>query len=163
VNGSLLNCRIKARVYRSSEAFVVDFCRRSGDAVAFQQTFTRAMQHLLANFKAVAADTEKALLWYSTEPSSDPCMAIDSLEEAALDPLLDMLRDTSPTQQAEALAALVTMAVASTAGSIAVCAALGREADILKACTSSCRAEVSYPASQLEAVLHERCSQVGVC
>jgi len=168
VNGSLLNCRLKARVYRYSEVLVVDFRRRSGDAVAFQQTFTRAAQHLLGYFTAVTADEARKVPrpQPSFELPSDYLKSKGYPEEALLDPLLDMLRDVSPAgqaQKAEALAALVTVAVSSTLGAITVAAAMSREADILKACMSSCLAEVSYTAARLEAVLHEHCGQLEVC
>jgi len=161
VNSSILICRLKARVYRFSDALVVDFCRRSGDALAFQHTFVRASQHLLQSFTAVeAAGAEKIQQpWQSAELLLDSPKTADCLEEPALDPLLDMLRDTSPAgpaQQAEALVALIATALASSAGAIGVCAARGREADIFKACASSCHKAVSYHAEQLEALLLEK-------
>lgn len=162
VNGILLHCRLKARVYRSLGGLVVDFCRRSGDALAFEQTYDRAVQHLLKDFSATAAVRAGS----EVRRGSAEEVPSAALEDAALDPLLELLRDASPAaqaQKAEALAALVTTALASTAGAITVCAALGRDAELLKACASSCRTEVSYPASQLEAVLHEHCGQIGVC
>jgi len=164
VNGSLLNCRLKARVYRSSQALVVDFCRRSGDVVAFQQTFERAVLHLLESFSAEEADSAEKI--QQSWPSVDLPPVSSKEAEAALDPLLDILRDTSPAgqaQQAEALVALMTIALASSAGAVAVCTAWGREADIFKACASSGDRDVSYPAARLEAVLLERCGQIGIC
>mmetsp|Transcript_60048 Transcript_60048/g.106870 ORF Transcript_60048/g.106870 Transcript_60048/m.106870 type:complete len:342 (+) Transcript_60048:151-1176(+) len=172
VNGSLLHCRLKVRIFRSaelkqSEKLMVDFCRRSGDAVAFQRIFSRSVQHLLTEFNA--ADGSEAILPYLGETDDAPFQIhiVSDPAELTLVPLLEMLQgDASPAQlaqQAEAIAALAALASASTTSAVAVCAALEQLArpGILEACASSCRAEVAYPAACLTKTLRDQCGWVG--
>eukprot|EP00931_Biecheleriopsis_adriatica_P054192 TRINITY_DN31861_c0_g1_i1.p1 TRINITY_DN31861_c0_g1~~TRINITY_DN31861_c0_g1_i1.p1 ORF type:complete len:326 (-),score=89.03 TRINITY_DN31861_c0_g1_i1:246-1223(-) len=150
-----LYCRVKARVYQCAEQnssnLIVDVCRRSGDSVAFQQTFARLAQHLLSRFSAANATTEAFAAALQPQASLPP-LPLDETDDPAVAPLLELLQGEE-TEQAEAVAALATVASASTAGAAAVGAALGQLASQLDACTSNGRAEVYIPAARLEAAV----------
>jgi len=165
INGSLLHCRIKVRIFRSksdSEELMVDFCRRSGDAVAFQKIFSRTVQHVLAKFNA-ADDSEVYASRLGVE-DVPPVNRVADPTELTLVPLLEMLQgDASPElAQAEAVAALAALASASTTSAVAVCAALEQLArpGVLEACAANCRTEVAYPAACLTKTLRD-CGWVG--
>jgi len=163
INGSLLHCRIKVRIFRSESdsELMVDFCRRSGDAVAFQKIFGRTVQHLLAKFNA--ADDSEVYASRLGVADVPPVNRAADPTELTLVPLLEMLQgDASPELAQEAVAALAALASASTTSAVAVCAALEQLArpGVLEACAANCRTEVAYPAACLTKTLRD-CGWVG--
>lgn len=163
VNGLLSNCVLKAQVFlaqgisSSKQLVLVEFIRRSGDAISFQSIFRKALQHVGSVFQLV-------------ENSPKPCTADalpmlpkgdHELSVSMLTPLTTMLQDTAATEQvqAEVTAALLALAVAGAAG--IVCEALTQLAnsDILAACVRSCHVQVSIPARELVSVLHDKCGR----
>jgi len=78
VNAILLQCKLKTRIYRCSEhdphELLVEFCRRSGDAVAFQRSFARARRHLLAKF-GTADSMDKFGTAHSMDESPLACLS----------------------------------------------------------------------------------------
>lgn len=161
VNGCLVPCRLKVRIYcdeEDAQRLVVSFSKRSGDALAFQKTVARALDDIRLEFEAAQEFPEDVLASSDTQrPTGLPIAPTEPM----LLPLLDMLQDDgSPTalaRCAEALAALTALATMNSASAISVRAALGQLQwlNLLKAFTSSSQVEIAYPARRLETFLHE--------
>jgi len=161
VNGCLVPCRLKVRIYCDEEdtrRLVVSFSKRSGDALAFQKTVARALDDLTLEFEAAQEIPEDVLA--SSEPQR-PTELPETLTESMLLPLLNMLQDdgspTAPARCAEALAALTSLATMNSASAVSVRAALGelQWLNLLKAFTFSSQVEIAYPARRLETFLAE--------
>lgn len=153
-----LSCALKVRIFRVAERpcersrLVVEFQRRSGDSIAFNQIFGLAKQGLLRQF----ASHEHQLSEVATErPAKGNAFSasVATAESDDLQPLMDMLVDRSSTEQAEAVAALVAFASASAAGSCAICTLLQDLPAVLGTLLGSSQLKVSYPTARLVSTL----------
>jgi len=116
VGGILLNCLVKVRICRSEvkpgqSSLLLLFSRFSGDSIAFSRVFSLAS----AFFSVEGSRCTNAQC-----PRPRPQLRQDFV---SVQPLLDMVMDSSPQHQTEALAALAGLATTAETAS-ALCAAL---------------------------------------
>mmetsp|Transcript_98840 Transcript_98840/g.178438 ORF Transcript_98840/g.178438 Transcript_98840/m.178438 type:complete len:379 (-) Transcript_98840:586-1722(-) len=173
VNCCPTHCMLKVRVLQGEQrpgqgqqVLLIEFCRRKGDALAFQMLFHQAEDFLLNKFAPASAAPRDAHL--TPMPLLLPNSAASFAATASpleLTPLLAMLKEgdrvdeETQAQQAEALAALKALATWSTTGAATCCAALEflSPPGILASCICSCSLEVSFLASCLASTLAEKC------
>jgi len=152
VSGCPMHCLLKARVWRSDAEVLVEFCRRRGDSLVFQNIFQKAVQFLMTKFDSA---TEAAMSDVAPPPAPKQLTLACSATPSELLPLFDMLNSNLESAQAEAIASLVAVATLSTAGAAAVCDALlaFSDPDFLTTCIESSCSEVSFPAMCLQSTL----------
>jgi hypothetical protein len=109
-------CTLKARAYREENSIVaLEIQRRSGDIMTFSGVYQQIAKYLQAeqNFVIISGSPEAAKAPSMQAPALPPDIAAPEGQDAIADmqPLLDMAAMTySPTLQAEAAAAIASMA-----------------------------------------------------
>lgn len=161
-------CALKVRAFAisappgSKPQALVEFRRRRGDAVAFNEVFVEAAERLRVIDPAVNCPKGKMPVIGAAVATQVPLVVPTSpaeVEVADCQPLLDMMAsESSPGLKAEAVAALVALANAHAAGAVTVCAALVQVQEALAGILiAAARAEVgidvSYPAAMLFACI----------
>lgn len=106
-------CTMKVRVFQEREHFAIEFQRRKGDAIAFNNVFKQACRYLKSIPFSIVPNAGEEPKMASFAPPPLPGQQVSSVDEAAavLAPLLDIAKlTTAPRLQAEAAAGLATMA-----------------------------------------------------
>jgi len=106
-----LMCTTKIRVYnQGSNQFAVEFQRRAGDSIAFNQTFQGASAYLKKHFTSAGGSPEVQAINFEPPPLPADFAAINISEEDLM-PILDMASLAgSPWLQAEAASSLCKLA-----------------------------------------------------
>lgn len=156
VGGNFTNCLLKVRVLRppgqESQGLLVEFNRRQGDVVSFGHFFAQASAHLLRCFPGSlgrSPASQAQALQMPPVPSVPEKLAAP---QGDLQPLLDMvMNNDAPPLQAEAMAALVTIAGAGAASAAAMCGVLAslQLQEVLVSLWTDARIDVAYPAARL--------------
>lgn len=156
--GALTSCTLKARAFVIGEAdqqepqVLIECVRYGGDPFAFDAVFEALREKLDQDGgSSHPAAAEREVL---TAPVIDHDGAAGLVgPSTGLQPLIDMLADSaSPQLQAESLAALVTLANASAAEAVVVCAAVAGAQGVLAgllASAASLNVEIAYSAARL--------------
>eukprot|EP00933_Yihiella_yeosuensis_P009983 TRINITY_DN1161_c0_g5_i1.p1 TRINITY_DN1161_c0_g5~~TRINITY_DN1161_c0_g5_i1.p1 ORF type:complete len:392 (+),score=72.34 TRINITY_DN1161_c0_g5_i1:140-1315(+) len=165
------HCLVKLRVFHLQapgsphKQVLVECSKRRGDSVAFTKVQSNLKKYLYRKFapanrdgmahpKAPAAGSLDGEGHLNTLPLPPLPNEVESVTPAELTPLL------FGSSTAEAVSALAAVASASTAGAVAVCAALrefSKWSDIPAFCHESYDPEVSLPATSLISSLRTHC------
>jgi len=153
-------CSIKIRAFAvplepgAKPEVLVEVRKVKGDSVAFKEVFDQASQRLRDIDPDVRRLKGKMPIIGGAAVAAQPTGVVATSD---CQPHVDMMTSCSPELQAEAVAALASLASANAAGAIPVCAALVKAQEVLEALagifTATAHAElsieVSYPAAQL--------------
>jgi len=146
-------CTMKVKVCHQEDGqFAIEFQRRQGDSIAFNNVFNKAAQFLKSHGLSDVSSEARSLVDLSPPPL--PIQLASIVDETALTALLDLATLTgSPSLQAEAASALAEIAE-DDAQCVLLCTEHALQ-DVMKLFHTSAP-EVDYPAARLTHLLARR-------
>jgi len=145
-------CTMKVKVFHQEDGqFAIEFQRRQGDSIVFNNVFNKALQFLKHRLAGVSC---KARSLADLSPPTLPIQLASVVDETALTALLDLATLTGlPSLQAEAAAALATLAE-DDAQCLMLCTEHALQDVMVLFHTSA--PEVDYPTARLAHLLARR-------